>query len=100
MLSSEYAIEEARRNLTLKYPGVQDDFETIRLSIEIVAQPRRVDQQLDLPAKDQPIWAAAVAAGASHLLTGDLKDFGKYMNRPEASAGIVIQTVAEYLHAL
>jgi hypothetical protein len=52
---------------------------------------------LALPAKDEPIWAAALAAKASHLLTGDLRDFGPHMNQPQHRAGIVIQTVAQYL---
>jgi hypothetical protein len=56
--------------------------------------------KLDLPDKDQPIWAAAHAARATHLLTGDLKDFGPHMNRPAATGGVVIQTVGEYLAVL
>lgn len=44
-----------------------------------------------------PIWAAAHAAQATHLLEGDLKDFfAPHMNRPEATEGVVIQTVGAY----
>jgi hypothetical protein len=35
----------------------------------------------------------------THLLTGDLKHFGPHLNRPEASAGIVIQAVSDVLAA-
>ena len=63
----------------------------------MVAQPARAPHALALPEKDQPIWAAAQAARATHLLTGDLRDFGAHMNRPTATAGITIQTVGEYL---
>ena len=40
---------------------------------------------------------AAVACDATHLLTVDLKDFGPFMNRPEETFGILVQTVAEFL---
>jgi hypothetical protein len=33
----------------------------------------------------------------ANLLTGDLKDFGPFMNEPGQTKGIVIQTVAEFL---
>ena len=97
LLSSEYAVNETRRNLALKFPQVQAEFETLLVQVEIVAQPQNAPFELDLPEKDRPIWHAAFAAKATHLLTGDLKDFGKFMNRPKRSAGIVIQTVADYL---
>jgi hypothetical protein len=53
-----------------------------------------------LAEKDRPIFQAALGCGASHLLTGDLKDFGPWMNRPEATSGILIQTVAQFLESL
>jgi hypothetical protein len=68
--------------------------------VQLVAQPAAPHLLLDLPAKDMPIWAAAHAAKATHLLTGDLKDFGPHMNRPEATGGIVIQTVGACLAGL
>lgn len=55
---------------------------------------------LPLPAKEQPIWSAALGAGATHLLTGDLRDFGPHMNRRDASGGVLIQSVAHYLAGL
>ena len=36
---------------------------------------------LGLPIKDRPILAAAVAAGCTHLLTGDFKHFGPLLGR-------------------
>ncbi len=53
-----------------------------------------------LAQKDQPIFQAAMACQASHLLTGDLKDFGPFMNQPGNTFGICIQTVAEFLNFL
>ena len=40
-----------------------------------------------------------MASGATHLLTGDLKEFGPFMNRPEETFGILIQTVANFLRS-
>ena len=53
--------------------------------------------ELELAAKDIPIFQAAVVCDASHLLTGDLKDFGPLMNRPEETSGILVQTVSDFL---
>jgi len=53
-----------------------------------------------LAAKDQPIFQAALASKATHLLTGDLKDFGAFMNKPDETFGILVQTVAEFLGSL
>ena len=36
---------------------------------------------VDLPPKDRPILTAALRAGASHLVTGDLTHFGRYLGR-------------------
>jgi hypothetical protein len=33
-------------------------------------------------------------------VTGDLRDFGALMNKPRQTAGIVIQTVVEFLSSL
>ena len=97
LLSSAYAVEEARRNLTAKFPAALAEWPALLTRLSIVPQPAAPQLELDLPAKDQPIWAAAHAARATHLLTGDLKDFGPHMNRPAATGGVVIQTVGEYL---
>ena len=55
---------------------------------------------IDLPEKDEPIFLSAVGARCTHLLTGDLKDFGRFMNAPERTFGVLIQTVAEFLSKL
>ena len=53
-----------------------------------------------LAQKDRPIFRAAAACEATHLLTGDLRDFGPLMNRPEETSGIRIQTVSDFLNGL
>ena len=53
-----------------------------------------------LAEKDRPIFQAALACGATHLLTGDLKDFGAFMNQAEKTFGVLVQTVADFLESL
>lgn len=100
LVSSRYATEEARRNMVAKYPRYVKRFETLVEQLTEVHQPTLRPAIIDLPDKDRPIFLAACADHASHLLTGDLKHFGPYMNRPEATAGLIIQTVADYLAGL
>jgi hypothetical protein len=50
---------------------------------------------VDLPEKDRPILQAAMALKASHLLTGDIKHFGPYLDT--TVGGILIQRPAVYL---
>ncbi len=97
MLSSAYALAEARRNVALKFPASLEQLESLATRLELAPQPASPGLPLALPAKDAPIWAAALAGRATHLLTGDLQDFGPHMNRPGATHGVVIQTVAQFL---
>jgi hypothetical protein len=50
-----------------------------------------------LPATDAVIFQAVVTCRATHFLTGDLRHFGPFMNRPVESSSIIIQTVADFL---
>ena len=95
LYSSRLTVEEAHRNIARKSP--------LHVLRTILRGVRLVEHRVDLyfpeglARKDQPIFQAALACRATHLLTGDLKDFGRFMNRPEQTAGIRIQTVAEFL---
>jgi len=100
LLSSAYAIEEARRNLEVKATDSLVRFGRLVDRLTTTAQPSIADATIQLPDKDAPIWSAARACGATHLLTGDIKDFGRWMNKPSATGGMVIQTVAEFLAGL
>ncbi len=100
LFSSAYAIEEARRNILVKYPTCAQRLEELILQVSSVAQPSHARSTIALPQKDQPIFEAALAGGVTHLLTRDLKDFGPHMNQPEKCAGIIIQTVADYLRGM
>lgn len=96
LITSHYAVAEAERHL--------DDNQRARLS-ELLTSMRVVADApaLSLPpgvglrAKDSAILAAAVAAGATHLITGDRRDFGPYFGRHVA--GVLILPPREYLAA-
>lgn len=81
LVSSPYAIDEARRNVTRKYPERLVDLEALiaRLATCVEAAPENIAwaATCGLPAKDAPILAAAVQAGATLLVTGDQKGFGQ-----------------------
>lgn len=100
VITSDYAAEEARRNILAKRPTALDGLEKILKQIEIVPSVQSEACPIALPLKDQPIFLAALMAKATHLLTGDVKDFGPHMNRPDKTAGIVIQTVTEFFNSL
>jgi predicted nucleic acid-binding protein len=98
LLSSGYAVEEARRNLALHRPARLEALEELLASVEIVSQPAPsfdLPEAGMLPAKDRPILEAAALARATHLLTGDMRDFGPLMGR--RVAGILVLLPRDYL---
>ncbi len=100
VVSSSYAAEEARRNIALKFPQYQSSLKDLIDSISIIASGSGADCPVKLPEKDRPIMEAAIRSRATHLLTGNLRDFGALMNKPRQTAGIAIQTEAEFLSSL
>lgn len=101
LFTSSYAREEAERNIIAKYPACTDMFSQLLQSITVVpVTPLSAGYPEILPAKDVPIFAAAVHCRATHLLTGDIKHFGALMNRPDLCNGMIVQTVAQFLDYL
>ena len=100
LFSSPYAMEEARRNLAKKFPQSLDGLNTIKRGIRLIEHRAGIAFPEGLALKDQPIFQAALACQATHLLTGDLKDFGPFMNQPDNTLGVCIQTVAKFLSHL
>ena len=98
--SSHYAVEEARRNLERKFPGRLTALNELLPAFDIIAHYPGHPWPPGLANKDRPIFQAALSCRATHLLTGDLKDFGPFMNRPDETFGVVVQTVAEFLAGL
>lgn len=95
LLVSRFVIEEVRRNL--REAGQIQRLEA-RLASTLVVPESPVDRcPLDLPDKDRPVFSAAVAAGASHLITGDRRHFGAFYGTKVA--GVTILRPRDYLRA-
>jgi hypothetical protein len=94
ILTSAYAAEEARRNLPDADQRAR--LEELLAGIRIVAESDApVPSGVRLPDKDLPILRAAIGAEATHLLTGDFKDFGRYLGR--RIAGVLVVTPADFI---
>lgn len=100
LFTSPLAVVEARRNLERKAPASLDRLTSSVRAVRLVEHRPGFDFPAGLARKDQPIFQAALACRATHLLTGDLKDFGPFMNRPETTLDIRIKTVADFLDHL
>ena len=98
LFSSPYALEEARRNLERKFPLSLDDLDALQQGIHLIEHRAGLAYPEGLAQKDRPTFQAALACQATHLLTGDLRDFGPFMNQSENTFGICVQTVAGFLN--
>lgn len=96
-ITSDYAILEARRNLEIKKPAAVVGLDSLLREIEIVPSVQKYPCPIALPEKDQPIFMSALKARATHLLTGDKRDFGPLMNRSAETSGVTIQTVSDFI---
>jgi hypothetical protein len=82
----------------VKYPMCAAVFAQLFQNITVVlVTPISTNYPEILPAKDAPIFAAAVYCRATHLLTGDTEHFGSLMNHPDLCGGIIVMTVAQFL---
>ena len=95
ILTSAYAPEEARRNLQdiEARSRLEALLGRIRIAPESGEEP--LPSGVQIAEKDRPILRSAIAAGATHLLTGNLKDFGRFFGK--RVRGVLIQTPAQYL---
>lgn len=79
-----YVVEEARRNIELRYPECVGDLEAILSTLQcspVVFDPRALEASCLLPEKDRPVLAGAVALGCGILVTGDSTYFGPYFGK-------------------
>lgn len=87
-VTSDFAIEEARRNIETKRPGWAAEFSTLAQSMEVV---RSV--QFPLPVtiadKDRPILCTAIRAGCHALVTSDRQHFGHLYDQSVQGATVV-----------
>jgi len=87
-LTNAYALEEARRNLALKQPTLINELDKLARTLELVAT-LNTNFEIKLEPKDVPILGGAIAAKATHLLTGDERDFGAYYGKTIQGVKIV-----------
>jgi predicted nucleic acid-binding protein len=96
LLTSSYVVEEARRNLS---EGSQRKrLEELLKKMEVgeaMMLPPELRGNIDLPEKDWPVLGGAAAAGATHLITGDLQHFGTFFG--ERVLGVLVLKPADYL---
>ena len=89
LLTSSYAVEEARRNLSGKDQRAR--LEELLGSVEVGEAsmlPPELRRGVELPDKDWPVLGTAQAAGATHLITGDIRHFGRFFG--ERRWGVVV----------
>lgn len=87
-LTNAYAVEEARRNLAAKFPDGLKALDRLVEQCEMVSK-LSADLNIDLKPKDVPILGGAIAGGATHLMTGDQRDFGKFWGKTVQGVKIV-----------
>jgi predicted nucleic acid-binding protein len=97
LVTSEYAWEEAHRNL----PRLEQQKRLMALAPGV----RMVQEQgtwalpadVILPEKDRPILCAAILSGATHLITGDAMHFGVWYG--QRIGGVLVLKPAAYLQS-
>ena len=103
LVTSEYAAEEARRNLenhptsAAEQKRLLKSLDALLQKMTIIATPYPLPEDLDvnLSSKDIPILAAALSAKAAFLITGDKQHFGAHFGKK--MRGITILKPADYL---
>jgi predicted nucleic acid-binding protein len=100
--TSAHAVEEARRNLEVRYPEAAARLGVILRTVQILPEASSegveyVRRTYGLPPEDAPILAAAIAANADGLVTGDRTHFGALFGRK--ADGVRILSLREGLSA-
>lgn len=76
---SQFARDEASRNIALKFPHYGETLDKLITSTKLVPEPQpsviKIAISAGLPEKDAPILAAAIAARVDLLVTGDKSHF-------------------------
>ena len=94
LVTSTYALDEARVNLQ-ELPQRQR-LDALVADMEVVTSwDTPIPEDVVLRAKDVPILKAAISSEATHLVTGDKRDFGPYAGK--VVGGVLILPPGEYL---
>ena len=98
VMTSRFAADEARRNVEAKAPACLPALDRYLAQIPLLAEaPARLVElaaNIGLPSKDAPILAAAWAARATHLVTGDRRHFGSLYDTAQQGTRIVLLRTA------
>lgn len=85
LVSSAYALDEARRNIRARHPDREADLDRLATQLEVCREPTTGTLDgiatVGLPMKDAPILAAAIDARCHLLVTGDRTHFGKLFGK-------------------
>jgi predicted nucleic acid-binding protein len=96
LLSSAYAIEEARRNLAMDRHEALVRLNRLVKTIRTIDAPQglKFRENVRLDPKDQPILLAAIHGKTDYLLTGDVRHFRHlYGKRID---GVIVLRPAQY----
>ena len=98
-VTSDLALEEARRNVQLKRPAWQTQFEWLVARVTVVSSVRFA-LPVELAEKDVPVLCTAIRAGCQALATGDKRHFGRYYGQNVEGVRVVsLLQLAEMLTA-
>jgi len=89
VLTSAYAVAEVRRNLEGEEHGKRLESLIARTRLVAEPSPPSIPEGVVLRDKDTPILAAALASGATYLVTGDSRDFGRYFGKAIGSLRVL-----------
>ena len=80
LLTSEYVIEKARRNLY--HADQRERFEISLSDVQVVLEAdERIRCPIDLHENDRAVLMAAISSTADYLITGDREHYGKYIGQ-------------------
>lgn len=99
IITSTLAVEEARRNLAVKFPAFTNHLEALIGGITVVPSVFGAACPISLPEKDRVIFLTALKCRATLLLTGDMRHFGPFMNDPPRTSGLAIMTIADFFRS-
>jgi len=97
LVTSAYALEEARRNLLIHAPTAAPALDDMSAGITVAAEAPPslpIPGSIGIASKDVPILAAAISTGCSYLLTGDMRHFGPPFG--QTIEGVLVLTPAQY----
>ena len=88
LIAHPIAIDEARRNISLKRPNWMPGLRSLESAVSISETMGSI-ADVELAEKDRPILRAAIGSRCTHLLTGDIQHFGHLLGKTVAEVKIV-----------